>query len=242
AVDLSPASPLPHFFLSKVYWTRNKADIPNISSEYFLALSLAVQDFWFLVSIVGTLLLLLLSAALLTFVVFSLYSLFSYTSLWIHQISEAARGYLHPISAGIIFISILSLPLILELPIGWFFLFFFFLFWGFYNRAEKGIVFTFLIGLGAAGWLLPFFLTFFTAKSSVLLNEMVRNHQADFHWSPPQAGPGSPGWEEKLISASYQAQEGNYKKAEALYREALSERPQSALILNNLGNLSFYAK
>jgi tetratricopeptide (TPR) repeat protein len=242
AVSLSAASPLPHFFLSRVYWTRNKADIPNILSEYFLALSLAVQDFWFLVSMVGTLLLLLLSAALLTFVGFSLYSFFSYTPLWIHQISETSRGYLHPISSGIIFISILSLPLILELPIAWSFLFFFLLFWGFYNRSEKGIVFTFLIGLGAAAWLLPFFLTFFSAKSSVLLNEMVRNHQADFYWSPPQAAPGPVGWEEKIILASYQAQEGNSKKAEAFYREALSAQPQSALALNNLGNLSFYAK
>lgn len=242
AANLSAASPLPHFFLSRIYWTRNKADIPNILSEYFLALSLAVQDFWFLVSILATLLLLLLSAALLTFFCFSLYSLFSYTPLWIHQISEAARGYLHPISAGIIFISILSLPLILELPIGWFFLVFFLLFWGFYNRAEKGIVFAFLIGLGAAAWLLPFFLTFFTAKSSTLLNEMVRNHQADFYWSPPKVGPGPLGWEEKIILASYEAQEGNYRKAETFYREALSAQPQSALVLNNLGNLSFYAK
>lgn len=242
AANLSAASPLPHFFLSRVYWTRNKADIPNVLSEYFLALSLAVQDFWFLVSIVGTLLLLFLSAGLLTFIGFSFYSLFSYAPLWIHQISETSRGYLHPISAGVIFVSLLSLPLILEWPIGWFFIFFFLLFWCFYNRAEKGIVFAFLAGIGAAAWLLPFFFTFFTAKSSVLLNEMVRNHQSDFYWSPPQTGSSPPGWEEKIVLASYQAQEGNYKKAEALYREALSGNPKSALVLNNLGNLSFYAK
>lgn len=242
AANLSPASPIPHFFLSRVYWIKNKADIPNILSEYFLASTLAVQDFWFLVSIIGTFLLLLLSAVFLTFVTFFLYSLFYYTPLWIHQISESSRGYLHPISAAVIFISLLSLPLILEIPIGWFFLFFFLLFWGFYSGAEKGIVFTFLIGLGAATWMLPFFLTFFTAKSSVLLNEMVRNHQADFYWSPPQIGRDDLNWEGKVILASYYGQEGNYKKAESLYREALSSKPQSAPILNNLGNLSFYAK
>ncbi len=242
AANLSPTSPLPHFFLSRVYWIKNKADLPNMLSEYFLAASLAVQDFWFLVSIVGTLLLLALSSAFLTFAGFILYSLFSYVPLWVHQISESSRGYLHLISAGGIFISILSLPLVMKIPIAWFFFFFFLLFWGFYNRAEKWIVAIFLVGFGAAVWLLPFFLTFFTAKSSILLNEMVKNHQADFYWSPPQVGPGPLRWEEKVVLASYHAQEGDYKKAKLLYEEALSANPQSALVLNNIGNLSFYVK
>jgi tetratricopeptide (TPR) repeat protein len=175
-------------------------------------------------------------------VTFFLYSLFYYGPLWVHQISEAARGYLHPISAWVIFASILFIPLVLKIPIGWFFLFFFLLFWGFYNRAEKGIVLTFLVALGTAAWLLPFFLTFFTAKSSTLLNEMVRNHQADFHWSPLQVDSGSLNWEEMIILASYHTQAGEYKKAESIYKEALSMNPRSALVLNNLGNISFYSK
>lgn len=241
AVAFSPSSPAPHFFLSDLVWVKSKTDLPAMIGHYFTALQLAIGDFWFSHSVVGTLLVLSFSAILLTLTTFLLYSLFSYSPLWIHKIYEGSRGYLHPVSAGLLFAGILFIPFALGLSILWFVLISFLLFWGFYSRSEKGVALVFLAAIGLSAWSLPFLLTFFTAKKP-LLNQMVRNHQEDFLWSPPEIDAVESDWREAVIYASYEAQKGDYRRAESLYQKALAERPGSAMILNNLGNIAFYLK
>lgn len=242
AVEISPVSPAPHFFLSRAYWARNKIDILNILSQYLTGLRLVPQDFWSLFSVVETLILLVLISFLLSLGTFILYSAYAYGALWIHQISESTRGVLHPVSAGFIFVTILIVPFLLGVPLLWFILFSFFLFWGFYQRAEKWTVALFLIGLGGATWLIPFSLTFITAKRAVLLNEMVRNHQADYFWLSPSFDQSDMDWKGLTLLAAYEAQEKNFNRAKELYEKALTSNPKSSMILNNTGNVFFYQK
>ena len=241
AVAFSPASPIPHFFLSHLVWEKNKTDIPGMAGHYFTALQLAVNDFWFSHSLVGTLFLLLLSAILLALMTFLLFSFLSYSPLWIHKIYERSRGYFHPIAAGLFFAGIVFIPFALGLSILWFIFVSFLVFWGFYNHSEKGIALVFLAVIGLSAWSLPLLLTFFTAKST-LLNQMVRNYQEDFFWTPPEIDPAGSDWRGAVIDASYQAQKGDYRQAESLYQKALAEQPGSPMILNNLGNIAFYLK
>jgi len=239
AAAFSPSSPAPHFFLSDLVWVKNKTDIPAMVNHYVAALQLSIEDFWFSHSIVGTLLILFFLAVLFSLLTFLLYSLLSYSPLWIHKIYERSRGYFHPVASGFFFIGILFTPFVFGLSIFWFIFVSFLLFWGFYSRSEKGIVVVFLIAVGLSAWSLPFLLTFFTAKNSTL-NQMVRNHQEDFFWSPPEIAASD--WRGAVISASYHMQRGDYRRAESLYQNILEERPGSAMILNNLGNIAFYLK
>ena len=242
AQNFSPDSPIPHFFLSRAYWTQNKADILNVSSRYFSALKLSVGDFWFLFYMIGSFFLIVFAALIFSFLTFFLYSLLSYGPLWVHQITEGFRGFLHPVSAAFLFFVLLAAPFILGFPIIWFLLFFVFLFWGFYNRQEKGIAIFFSLGIGMAFWILPALSSFITGKSPALLNHMVRNQQADFFWTAPSSESDASDWRALAIQASYETGWGNYARAKALYEEALSKNPTSPLILNNIGNIFFYMK
>jgi tetratricopeptide (TPR) repeat protein len=241
ATVLSPASPAPHFFLFDLVWEKNKTDLPALANHYFAALQRVIDDFWFSHSIIGTFLVLSFLAVVFSSLTFLFYSLFSYSPLWIHKIYERSRGYFHPVAAGLFFTGILFIPFVLGLSILWFILLALLLFWGFYGRFEKGIAIVFLLAVGLSAWSLPLLLTFFTAKSP-MLNQMVRNHQEDFFWSPPEIDPVRSDWRGAVIHASYQMQKGEYRQAESLYQKALDEFPGSAMILNNLGNIAFYLK
>jgi|SRR5579884_42416 len=241
AAAFSPASPVPHFFLSDLAWMKNKTDFPGIAGHYLTALQLAVGDFWFSHSLIGTLLILSLSAILLALLTFLLFSFFSYSPLWIHKIHERSRGYFHPFAAGLFFAGVIFAPFLLGLSILWFIFLSFLIFWGFYSRSEKGIALVFLAVVGISTWSLPLLLTFFTAKNT-LLNQMVRSYQEDFFWSPPEIDPAQSDWRGALINASYQVQKGDYRQAESLYQKVLEAQPGSPKILNNLGNIAFYMK
>ncbi|MBI3803414.1 MAG: tetratricopeptide repeat protein [Nitrospirae bacterium] len=242
AVEFSPDSPLPQFFLSRLAWDKNKTDLPGVVKHYLAALRLGALDFWFAHAVVGTALVLVLSALLLNLLTFILYSLFTYSPLWIHRICEGSRGYFHPLFAWFIFVAILVVPFLLGLSIFWFVLFSFLLFWGFYSRSEKVAALALLAVLGTLTWSLPFLFTFFTAKSDLPFNELIRYQQRDFFWSPPRLDVARTDGRGTVVDAAYHTQEGDYGPAELLYQKILVERPGSVLALNNLGNLAFYRK
>gem|GEM_PF-2037428 len=242
ASTVSPLSPIPSFFMARALWQNNPFNVIDILAHYMTGLRLVFGDFLFMIPILSPVLLLLLLAVFFTMLTFVLYSLFSYAPVWAHQISEFSRGYLPVIPSGLLFAVLFFSPLLMGVPMLWFLLFAFMLFWGFYSKREKGLVLTFILSLGTSTWLLPFLLTLFTANGSLLLNEMSRNHHADFLWTPPPIELKQSGWEGWFIRASYEAQRGNYKRAEGYYQKALETQPKSPKILNNLGNLSYYSK
>jgi len=242
AATFSPLSSLPFFFLADVYWKMGRGDSFTATSYYFKGFALALGDVLFLLPFLSQLFFLSLIALLLATATFILYSLMSYAPLWAHQISEKSSGILNPISALFCFAIIFFLPVIFGFPILWLILFSFLLFWPFYSRGEKGIVFTLLLALGTTTWALPLLITLFTARNSLLIDEMARNHYSEYFLAPLPAESVGSEWEDWFIRASYEAQQGNREKATYFYQNALGENPQSASILNNLGNLSFYAK
>lgn len=242
AARVSPLSPIPSFFMAKAAWKTQPFNIIDILAHYMTGLRLLFGDFLLMIPILSPILLLLLLAVFFSMLTFILYSCFSYAPIWVHLISEVSRGYLHRIPAMLVFALLFFMPLLMGFPAIWFLLFAFLLFWGFYNRAEKALVLTFIVTLGTSAWLLPFLLTLFTANGSFLLNEMSRNHRSDFLWAPPPLELKNSGWEGLFIRASYESQRGNYKRAAEYYKNALKIQNNSPKILNNLGNLSYYSK
>ncbi|MFQ5641856.1 MAG: tetratricopeptide repeat protein, partial [bacterium] len=239
---IAPDSPMPPFFLAKAYAYANPLNIANPISNFFVGLGRMMDDVFLLLSILSPFLLLLLPSVVLSLLTFTIFSITSYASVWIHQLTESSRGYLHPISALFLFVALIFLPLILGLPFWWFVYFSFLLFWRYYKRNEKGVVFSFLFVIGCSAWLLPFFITLYTVNAGPLFQEMSRNHKADHFWIPPKEPSNPSGWETWFISASREAKQGNHEKAAQLYQRALEQNPDSPMILNNLGNISFYQK
>lgn len=241
ASKISPLSPSPSFFLAEAIWRTKRFHFIEFATHYLTGISLIFGDFLFLLSILSPLFLLFLLSIFLSMVAFIFYSLFSYAPIWVHHMVETSRGYLQPIPAGLLFTVLFLTPFFLGLPILWFFLFSFILFWGFYSNAEKWLVYVFIIGVGTMPWVLPFLLTLFTANASPILNEMSRNNHSDYFWTPPALEVSGSGWEGWFIHASYEAQIGKHEKAAEYYKKALEENPNSPMILNNLGNLAFYS-
>ncbi len=242
ASTVSPLSPIPSFFMAKAIWQIQPFNIVDILAHYLTGIRLLFGDFLFMIPILSPILLFLLLAVFLSMLTFILYSFFFYAPIWVHQILEVSRGYLHIIPAGLLFALLFFMPLLMGFPVIWFLLFSFILFWGFYRRVEKGLVLAFIVSLGASAWLLPFLLTLFTANGSLLLNEMSRNHHSDFLWTPPPLELKESSWEGLFIRASYESQRGNYKRASEYYKNALETELNSHKILNNLGNISYYSK
>lgn len=242
ALQISPLSPIPSFFLAKAIWRTNPMDVFHVFSHYFNGIRLILGDFLFIVPVLSSFLIYVLIALFLSVLAFIVYSLFAFLPLWIHRISETSKGYLHPLPAGLLFTFLLLTPLLLGLPLMWSLLFAFALFWGFYGRAEKGIVFAFIVLLGATPWVLPAALSIFAANGSLIFDEMSRNYHADYLWAPPPVELNQAGWESRFIQAAYATQRGDYAGAEAFYQGALKENPNVPIILNNLGNLAFYRK
>ncbi len=242
ASQISPMSPSPYFFLIKAQWNTDPAQVIDILFHFANGIQLVFGDILYIIPVLSPFLIFLLLAIFLSILCFIGYSLFNFLPIWAHEISEWTRHYLHPLPAGLLFTILLCGPLLLGLPFLWFILFAFFLFWGFYNKPEKAIVFTFILLLGAIPWILPFIFTIFTANGGLLLDEMSRNYHSDYLWTPPPVELNESGWESAFIRASYEAQRGNYKRATLLYQTALEKNPDSPMILNNLGNLAFYTK
>ncbi len=242
AKKVSPFSPLPYFFLADAYWQLNPFSPLSPILHDLRGVILTLQDFSLLFTLISPYLFFFLLSIILTLVTFMLYSLVSYTSIWIHEISESSNGILHPIAATFLFFLILLTPLLLGLPMLWFFLFTFIIFWRFYSRGEKGIIFTFLLGLGSAAWLLPMIVTLFTVKGSFQFDEISRNARAEYPWVSPIANTDNPSWEDAFIQASFNMTRGEYQDAEKAYKTALEQNPNSPKILNNLGNIAFYLK
>ncbi len=239
ATRFSPESPSPHFFLARLHFF--EADLPAAAQHYSLGLFHGLQDFWFLLSTLGLVLLIALAALLSSSLVFALCSLFYIGRLWVHEWTERF-GVPHLWACGFYLLLVL-LPLLLGFPLVWFVVFCFLLSFGFYRRAERGVVILFLVTLGATSWVLSLISPFFMAKNSVLLNQMVQNVQGASPRLPPM--PISPKISppiSQILLASHAMQNSAYADAERLYREALSKDPDSPLLLNNLGNIYFYLK
>lgn len=244
AAKFSPESPLPHFFLSHVTRGLNPVMIAQTVREYMMAIRLSLNDFWFLSASLGALGMTLLMAMILSALTFLLYAYLLYFPQWIHYLQERLPGG-HRIRSYTLggILGLLLLVLFRVLPPFWFLLMNLLLFWFFYKREEKQVAVLFVVGLTSLSLLLGPFLLLMTGKRFSIMDQMVKNQQAEFLGIYPQPSvliAETPDWRVLFAEASHRVQEKNWGAAETLYRQALLHNPHSAPILNNLGNVFFY--
>ncbi len=242
ASRFSPESPLPHFFLSHLYGITNAEEVSRALNEYLFALRLSLNHFWLLSSSVGIIGVAAFFAVILSVLTFFSYASVCYAPQWIHCAKERFSGRVHKYSVGVLLVFLLSLLFFL-LPPFWFFLVIPFLFWFFYQPVEKRVAFALSVGLLFLSLIITPCLIFLTAKRSSLLDQIVKNQQAEFLWSTPFSEgnpPDKSDWKVSFIQAAYKAQERDLEKAEIFYQEVLSKNPNFAPSLNNLGNIYFY--
>ncbi len=236
ARKLSPDTPSVYFSLAHLH--RETGDPVAAIGYHFQGVRRTFSDFSSLLSVIGTFGLTCLFAIALSLLTFAAYSVMVPGRLWVHRIVEFSSGRLHPVAAGLLLTAALSLPLVLQIPPFGYLAIFFLFFWNVYRRAERQVVVSFLIvGSFASAWLLPYLTTFLLAKESPLLRRMIQNAQKEAPLVPFASDTDD--WRADVFQAAYQRQRGNDLEAQTLYETAFSKRPESTLILTNLGNLKY---
>ena len=236
AILFSERSPLPHFFLSRLYPLTDKESL----GEYVTAIRLSAGNFWLLTSSIGIIGLALMIAFHLCLVTFLLYCFVHYIPLWIHYFRERLPAAVHNGSILLVIVLFLFVFFFL-LPPFWSLFISLFFFCFFYRQKEKGVAIAFLVGLIVFSFLLKPILLLLTAKQSVLLSQMVTNQEGNFMGAAPSFDPSEIDWKVPFIKAAYETQENDLGEAETLYKQALLKNPDNKKrILNNLGNIAFY--
>jgi Tfp pilus assembly protein PilF len=236
ARKLSPDTPSVYFSLAHLY--RETGDWLTAIGYHFQGMRRTFSDFSSLLSAIATFGLTVFFAIAMSLLTFAAYSVAVPGRLWAHRLVERSGGRLHPVVAGLLLTAVLSLPLVLQMPPFAYLAIFFLSFWGVYRRAERQIVVCFLIVASlVSALLLPYLTTFLLAKESPLLQRMVQNAQKEAPLTPFVSDTDD--WRADVFLAAYQRQRGNDLEAQTLYETAFSKRPESTLILTNLGNLKY---
>ena len=238
----SPESPLPHFFLSHILRLFNREEGLRALGEYATGVKLSLSHFWFLSFSIGVLAITACMAVFFSTMTFLCYILVIYFPQWIHFIQERLPYSIHPYSIVLVLV-LLFIVLFFILPPFWIILVGLFLFSFFYRAWEKRVAIFLSMGLVFVTFLFAPSLVFLTAKQFPLINKMVSNQQGEYIWTEPiflPAMTNDSDWRVSFLKAAYQTQQKDFIRAEELYQQALSKKPDSVMILNNLGNTFFY--
>jgi len=241
ASRFSPGSPLPHFFLAHILKLSNQSDLIRSLGEYATGVKLSLSHFWFLSFYIGLLGITAFIAVLLGTITFLCYVWVIYFPQWIHFFQERLPRDMHRYSIGLFFV-LLLIVLFFLLPPFWFLFANLFLFSFFYKRWEKKAAVFLLAGLVFVTFLFPPALVFLTAKQLPFIDKMVSNQRGEYILRPlfPPKATEDSDWRISFVKAAYLAQQKDFVGAERLYKQALIKKPDSAKILNNLGNTFFY--
>jgi tetratricopeptide (TPR) repeat protein len=246
ARDLCPNLPTPHFFLARVIASDDQNRIVGISQEYLAGWLEALKHFWFLFFFVQSATYLAMIAFVATALALILFTVFFYCPLWLHEWRERTGGLLREWALFPLVLWILLVPPVWSQGVFWGPFVCTILLWSFYSSRERFLVGAFILLVALSFFFLPYIVSFRAAKSSELLNLMVRDQRGEGSTHLPDSDrlvaedPGS--WVPYYTLAGLQMDRGDYAAALSLYRKALEINPGSPLILNNIGNAHFYLK
>ncbi len=245
AREISPDYPAPYYHIAKFLFLKDKSIIASVSS-YIDGIVVSYRDFWNIFYLTGTIVIILLLSLISSFVIFLIYLLIRFIPLIEHNINEWAGVSLKRYSIIMIIIAISSLPLLLGRGIIWSTIFWLMLVWIYLGKREKTIGILFLLVAGSATSLLPLSGPFFFSGGSKGLDVMNRIYRGE--WISPSDRYGeiineeTEDWKGYFSAAISLKMQGRLDDAQRYYEEALSKNPDSAKILNNLGNIFFYKK
>jgi tetratricopeptide (TPR) repeat protein len=246
AKQLDPHLPTPFFFISRVIASQDQNKVVTIAGEYLEGWWETIRHFWFLFFALQSILTLVVVAFLATVATVISSTIVFYCPLWLHEWRERTGNLLRGwVLLPLIFWLLFLLP-IWSQGLFWGLIACTFLFWSYYSRKEKLVVYTFIVFIGFSFLFLPYLISFRAAKGSLLLNHMVKNQRHEGSTYLPnmssilKEAPDS--WIPYFIFAGIHSSHGDNDKALELYMKASELQPASPLILNNLGNAYYYLK
>lgn len=245
AKEISPNYPPPYYLISRILFEKDRSIFGALSS-YIDGFITSYKDFWNIFYWTGTLLIVLFLSLISSFIIFLLYLLVRYIPLLKHNIDEWTGIKFKRYSIIMIVIIIFSIPLLLQSGIIWIPILGLTIVWIYLRKREKAIGLFFLIILGLAALLLPLSGPFFLSNGSKGLELMNRIFRGE--WLSPLStyeqiiNEDKDDWKGYFAVAISIKAQGRIDEALRYYEQALSKKPGSAKILNNIGSIYFYKK
>ena len=246
AKRLCPHLPTPYFFTSRVIASQDQNKVVAIAQEYLLGWWELFHHFWFLFFAAEFSVFLILSALLGTVAAVILFSVILYFPRWVHEWKERTGGLFREWILVPMVLWVLFLLPILSQGLFWGLFVCTLLFRSYYSYKEKLIISLWIVLIGLSFIFLPYLVSFRAAKNSLLLNLMVKNQREEGSTYLPDdeqiRREDADSWVPYFILAGIHSSHGDFQRAIELEQLAAKRLPDSALILNNLGNIYFYLK
>lgn len=247
ATELAPGFPVPYFFLFRILIRPDQLALGEATDNYFVGWHQWLNNFMAQLSLLNSLIVAFLLALGVSYVIFFVIVLIHTTPLLGHEVAELIRGPLHgplPLAYAIV---ILSLPMFWGLKLGWIITYWIVIAWFYLSTPERVVAASFIVLLGFSGVYLPRVLSMLNAPASLELRSLIQAIR----------GEGDPSvieelkrtvdqepdrWQGYFALAQLQKKAGSYETALEFYRKALRKQPDSASILNNMGNSYLHLK
>jgi len=247
ATELAPGFPVPYFFLFRILIRPDQLIIGEAMDNYFSGWHQWFNNFMAQLSLLNSLIAAFLLALFVSYGIFFAITLIRTVPLLGHEVSELIHGPLRgplPLACAIV---ILSIPLFWGLKLGWLIIYWTVVAWFYLSNRERIVAASFILLLGLSGVYLPRVVSMLNAPASLELRSLIQAIR----------GEGDPSvieelkrtvdqepdrWQGYFALAQLQKKAGSYQTALEFYQKALRQQPNSASILNNMGNAYFYLK
>ncbi len=247
ATELAPGFPVPYLFLFRILIRPDQLIIGEAVDNYFAGWHQWFNNFMAQLSLLDSLIAAFLLALLVSYGIFFVITLIRTGPLLGHEVSELIHGPLRgplPLAYAIV---ILSLPMFWGLKLGWIITYWTVITWFYLSTRERVVAAFFIVLLGLSGTYLPWVVSMLNAPASLELRSLIQAIR----------GEGDPSvieelkrtvdqepdrWQGYFALAQLQKKAGSYETALEFYQNALRKQPDSASILNNMGNSYFHLK
>lgn len=247
AIELAPNFPVSYFFLFRVLIRPDQLFLGEAFENYFSGWHEWFNNFMAQLSLLNSVILAFLLAVLASYGIFFAIVLIRAAPLLGHEITELIRGPFHgPLSLGYAVV-ILALPMFFGLNFGWIISYWIVLAWFYLSTRERLVTASFIVFLGLSGAYLPYVISMANAPASLELRSLIQAVRGEGNPSvieelQQKVNQDPDWWEGYFAIAQLQKKSGSYDTAIKYYEQALRKEPNSASILNNMGNAYFYLK
>lgn len=247
ATELAPSFPVPYFFLFRILIRPDQLIIGEAMDNYFAGWRQWFNNFMAQLSLLDSLIVAFLLALIVSYGIFFVITLIRTAPLLGHEVAELIRGPLRgplPLAYAIV---ILSLPMFWGLKLGWIITYWTVIIWFYLSTRERIVAASFIVLLGLSGAYLPRVMSLLNAPASLELRSLIQAIRGEGDPSVieelKRAVDQEPDrWQGYFALAQLRKKTGSYQTALEFYQKALHQEPNSASILNNMGNSYFHLK
>jgi tetratricopeptide (TPR) repeat protein len=242
AKQYAPDYPPTYFTMARIHWGQSKFRITPVAREWVQGVYATLRNFRIVFFKSLNLIYLFSSALLLTFIVFTIATALKHLSLYVYDLRK--KFDLTPVKLllGVGKALAFIVPVVLKFDLLWTLLYWNILLWGYMARREKQMLVVFLLILVYVPWILDETVEFLEKPDPTVLMRLEEANRGSWNREVEEGfqkwGQERPGDSDVLFTLGLLSKrEGNYKKAERYYEDALDIDPEWAECISNLGNV-----